>query len=153
MERRKRKRQGCFSESLPPIHITKVIAAHYSQDSVGWSNGSLKTQDDGRIWPTTKLDIPPPIDQFLYRYCAAASLSCSSVKSRLGRSDPVPHLTHRKTLLCSFSACSFGDDVAPVAIGLPPKTAATGRACNLLWLCCLPALPRPWPMGQNSGLL
>ncbi|KAK4206179.1 hypothetical protein QBC37DRAFT_247638, partial [Rhypophila decipiens] len=68
-ERRKRKRQGSFSESLPPIHITNVIPARYNQDSVGWSNGSPETRDDARIWHTAKLDIPPPIDQSLHRYC------------------------------------------------------------------------------------
>ncbi|KAM7210081.1 hypothetical protein V8F06_014538 [Rhypophila decipiens] len=67
-EHRKRKRQGSFSESLPPIHITNVIPARYNQDSVGWSNGSPETRDDARIWHTAKLDIPPPIDQSLHRY-------------------------------------------------------------------------------------
>jgi hypothetical protein len=39
-ERRKRKRQASISESLPPIHITNVLPAGYSQDSAGCSTVS-----------------------------------------------------------------------------------------------------------------
>lgn len=56
-ERRKRKRQGSFSDSLPPIQIMNVLPARYNLDSDGYS--AVPTQ----------LDIPQPIDNSLYRYC------------------------------------------------------------------------------------
>jgi hypothetical protein len=69
-ERRKRKRQESFSESLAPIHITNIMPARCNQDSVGWSTGSTpETREETYSLQAPKLNIPRPIDQSMHRYC------------------------------------------------------------------------------------
>ncbi|KAK3360769.1 hypothetical protein B0T25DRAFT_621611 [Lasiosphaeria hispida] len=85
LEHRKRKRQGSFSESSPPIHITNVIPTCCNQDLVSWSTGlTPETRDNSYICHAPKLKIPRLIDKSMHCYCEWLCVGVSGVAWKNG---------------------------------------------------------------------